>query len=70
MLDEYIVNFSIERTLVKFLIFLMILGACFGGCSYFNKKLGWNNDNPLEQLTESIIEMETGLNIDLTPIDD
>lgn len=66
MLDDYIVNFSIERLVKKFFILLMILVACVGGCNFVNEKLGLSNDNPLEQMTEAIIEESTGLDIDLS----
>ncbi len=41
--------------------FFLILG--FGSVHVFKME----NDNPIEQLAEEVIEMETGVNIDFTP---
>lgn len=43
----------------------MIVMCC--GCSYINRKLGLQDDNFGEELAEEIIEMKTGLDVDLTP---
>lgn len=67
MIDILIEQAFIQKFLVKFFISFIILCACVGGCNFINQELGLPNDNPLEQLTEAIIEKKTGLNIDLTP---
>lgn len=36
-------------------------------CSAINAKLGLADDNDLEEISESLIEAKTGLDIDLTP---
>lgn len=41
----------------------------FYGCQKFNKKFNLRNDNIIEQFVESLIESETGIQIDLTPGD-
>lgn len=45
----------------------LILLLCNCGCSVLNKKAGLPDDNIVEEIAESIIQNETGLNIDLTP---
>lgn len=37
------------------------------GCSYVNKKFGWVDDHPAEEILESVIQSQTGVEIDLTP---
>lgn len=57
----------------KFLLWALILcllvsfAAFCCGCSYINKKLGLSDDNLGEEIVEEVIEMKTGLDIDLTP---
>lgn len=49
---------------------IMVVALCalvFGGCSYFNQKFGLEDDHPLEEAVEDIIEHKTGIEIDLTP---
>ncbi len=49
---------------------IMVVVLCtlvFGGCSYLNKKFGLQDDNPIEEAIEDIIEHKTGIEIDLTP---
>ncbi len=41
--------------------------ALAGGCTYFNKKLGWADDNPVEEILEEVVERQTGFKIDFTP---
>jgi len=53
---------------MKRMIFALIgLGLVVGGCSYLNSMLGLKDDNPIEEGIESMIEHQTGLDIDLTP---
>jgi len=55
--------------MLKSCVVLISICCIFGGCSYFNKKLGLKNDHFVEEKVEKIIENETGLKIDLTPDD-
>ena len=48
---------------------ILVLACLFGGCRALNKKLGLQNDNVIEEAIEEIIELNTGLKIDLTPED-
>ncbi len=41
-----------------------LLGAIVAGCSYLSK---YPQDNMLEEITEDLIEKETGIDIDLSP---
>lgn len=45
-------------------ITLFLLFSCTG-CAFKDGK--YVPDNPLEEIAESVIEKETGINIDLTP---
>lgn len=44
---------------------LFLLFMC--SCSPINKEIGIQDDHPLEEFAEHIIQVETGLNIDLSP---
>ena len=59
---------SKEHNLKMFLIALGIMCA-LAGCSYINKWFFLPDDNPIEEAIEDIIEMKTGLKVDLTPED-
>lgn len=37
------------------------------GCSYVNKKMGYTDDWIGEEFLEEVIEVKTGIDIDLTP---
>jgi len=52
--------------LLIFLSVLCMMVFCFS-CSSINKKLGLKDDNFIEESIESIIESNTGLDVDLTP---
>jgi hypothetical protein len=51
-----------------FLIFCLVIND--EPLKYVYEKMGWDNDNMLEEIVEDIIEHKTGINIDLTPEDD
>lgn len=55
-----------EEILKGFLVLLALAGI-MGGCSYLNRSLGMEDDNPIEQMIEQIIEEKTGIDLDLTP---
>ncbi len=52
---------------MKVLISLILIAGFLGGCSYLNRKLGFEDDNPVEEAIESKIEDYTGFDIDLSP---
>lgn len=48
----------------------MILGFCVNSCNpveHFNDKADLEDDHLVEELTEYIIEHQTGIDVDLTP---
>ncbi len=48
--------------------FALIFSICFLiSCSSINRKMGIPDDNILEEITEDVIQAETGVNVDLTP---
>lgn len=51
----------------KIAIYFLIVCSLVGGCSYINKKLGFNDDWMGEEILEEMIKKETNLEIDLTP---
>lgn len=60
------------KLLMKGGIFIFVIGAFVGGCMYFNYELGIEDDHPIEQLIEDIVEFHLELpkdSIDLTPED-
>lgn len=53
--------------IVKYSLILFLVCFSFYGCSWINEKLGQKDDWFGEEFLEDIIEMETGLKLDLTP---
>lgn len=49
---------------MRYMIFPLLF-LC--SCSAINAKLGLSDDNFSEELVEEVIEMKTGLDVDLTP---
>ncbi len=47
--------------------FFLIPLCMLVSCSTINQRLGLKDDNLVEEKIEYIIQLETGLNIDLTP---
>ena len=45
----------------------LILCVFLCSCGAINKKLGIQDDNPIEESVEEVIKVQTGLNVDLTP---
>ena len=52
---------------MKLMICLALMAGVVGGCSLLNKKIGLADDHVIEELIESHIQENTGLNLDLTP---
>ncbi len=52
---------------MRAIIAIILVGSLAGGCTYFNKKMGLNDDNFVEELTEKLISDQLGIDIDLTP---
>ena len=50
----------------KFLL-ILILCLTFNGCSYVNHKIGFPDDNLIEEIGEEILEGTIGIDIDFTP---
>ena len=50
----------------KIIIIIFVCFMLFGGCGYINKKLGWKDDNIVEEIIEDVIEYKTGVGIDFT----
>lgn len=53
--------------MTRVIVALVAVGAALGGCSALNKRLGLQDDNPVEEFLEQVIENKTGQDIDLTP---
>lgn len=51
----------------KIIIAFIGLLAVAGVFHFLNQLLGLKDDNPLEQVAEEVVELETGVKIDLTP---
>ena len=54
---------------VKIITALVSIFLATSACSQINKFLNLKDDNIFEEFVEDIIDMETGLKIDLTPED-
>jgi hypothetical protein len=52
-----------KRTLFLLCICVSVLGAC----SWANRKLSIEDDHPIEQIIEAVIQDQLDLEIDLTP---
>ena len=46
---------------------LLVLFGCLCSCSYLNQQLGLKDDNLGEEIIEEVIELKTGIDLDLTP---
>lgn len=53
---------------MKNLIVLIGAALLLSSCSMLNKKLGLQDDNIVEEVTESLIKEKTGMDMDLTPL--
>lgn len=53
--------------MLKFLYVILSFYA-LTGCSQLNKKAGLEDDNIIEELSEDVIKVKTGYDIDLTPM--
>jgi len=58
---------SNKELIMKTAIVCIVLMCTVVSCSYLNKQLNLPDDHPMEELTEFVIEKQTGLDIDLTP---
>ncbi len=57
----------IKGIIMKIVLCLILLASFMGACTCVNRKLGLDDDNPIEEAIEELIEHKTGLDIDLTP---
>ena len=60
-------SITMRGFMTKLIMIVAIFAAMFGGCSYFNKQFGLQDDNPIEEAIEDVIEHRTGIDVDLTP---
>ena len=51
---------------MKCVLFVSLL-FCLESCSYINKKIGLRDDNFSEEAVETVVNMETGIDLDFTP---
>ena len=51
-----------------FSIIIFLLFCAFGWMAYINYLVGLEDDNPIEEFIEDVVEMQTGMKVDLTPI--
>ena len=68
MILEGIGNMNWKRFFMKIIIVSLIIAACVGGCSYFNRTVGLPDDHAAEEALEEKIKQETGVDLDLTPL--
>ena len=52
---------------IRALIAIVLCGAVFGGCSYFNARAGLSDDWIGEEYLEDFIESQVGIILDITP---
>ena len=57
-----------EENVMKILYVCITLVILTTACSSVNEYFGWNDDHPAEEFFEAVIEAETGLDIDLSPM--
>jgi hypothetical protein len=55
-----------NNALLLFAIFVIIL-LMAGACSAINSLLNLSDDNHIEEMVETAIEVQTGVDVDLTP---
>ena len=71
MKGNSVVNFEKVWVFMKWLlVWCTISAVSFGGCSYFNAKMGLEADHPAEEYAEDLIEDHFGLPddfLDFTP---
>lgn len=58
---------DLMRWMMRAAVALVLAAVLMGGCNYWNAKLNLDNDHPLEQAAEALIEHHTGLDLDLSP---
>lgn len=63
----YSLYYRNKELMMKLAFVALVIALAFVSCSYLNKQLNLPEDHPIEQLTEFVIEQQTGLDIDLTP---
>ncbi len=55
--------------MIMYAVTIVVLGGrlCGGVATYVNHRLNLEDDHPVEEIAESIIEQKTGVDIDLSP---
>ena len=47
-------------------LFFVVMVVVGNGCTYINQKMGLEDDNPVEEYIEELIEDHTGVDVDLS----
>jgi flagellar basal body-associated protein FliL len=55
------------KWIMRIVILLMISCGLVGGCSMLNKKFGFSDDHPIEEMAEGLIKEQLDLDVDLSP---
>lgn len=66
MNEEYQFWMEVMKISVLILVGLLIY---LNSCTNLNQRVGLENDNPVEEIAEQVIENYTGWDVDLTPED-
>ena len=59
-------DYTLKEAIIHITITIMLIGSILGGCAVLNSKLGLENDHPLEEHIEDLIEDKTGIDVDLS----
>lgn len=64
---QLVAEIKLRRFILKISIALVLIIVLVTSCKYLNKAFGMKDDNFLEEAVEDMIEVKTGIDIDLTP---
>ncbi len=64
---DLVASINLRRLAVKLSITLVCIIVLVTGCTFLNKTFGIKDDNFIEEAVEEMIEIKTGMEIDLTP---
>ena len=64
-MSEEVAYADVKITLGMVFLCLLILAVC--SCSVINKRLGFSDDNILEEIAEEAVRQKTGIYVDFTP---
>ena len=61
------ITHMLKRNSLVTLASAMLVGICLaGGCSMMNKRVGLEDNHPLEELTEEVIRQYTDIDVNLS----